>query len=161
MTLPIPRLFSDDATKCRSARPCDKTCPHDRSRTSSPYRGSDEKRNECFQIELSMFDARVDLLAPKSNDGVTREIRSWTNIACDWSSPEWRANPTSASTDRSTKLAPLNVPDCLDAILTLAEGKSVLDPNTESETLAWVRGFRDDRVCFKTISNKFLAKHAD
>lgn len=55
----------------------------------------------------------------------------------------------------------INVPDCMDAILTLAEGKSALNPKTEREGLVWVRSFGDDRVSFKTISNKFLAKHGD
>lgn len=58
-------------------------------------------------------------------------------------------------------LVGMNVPDCLDAILTLAEGKSVLNPKTEREGLVWVRGFGDDRISFKTISDKFLAKYGD
>lgn len=58
-------------------------------------------------------------------------------------------------------LGEMNVPDCLDAILTLAEGKSVLNPKTEREGLVWVRGSGDDRISFKTISNKFLAKYGD
>ena len=58
-------------------------------------------------------------------------------------------------------LGEMIVPDCLDAILTLAEGKSVLNPKTEREGLVWVRGLGDDRISFKTISNKFLAKHGD
>jgi len=45
--------------------------------------------------------------------------------------------------------------------LTFAEGKSVLNPKTEREGLVWVRGSGDDRVSFKTISNKFLAKYGD
>jgi hypothetical protein len=58
-------------------------------------------------------------------------------------------------------LGEMIVPDCLDAILTLAEGKSVLNPKTEREGLVWVRGSGDDRISFKTISNKFLAKYGD
>ena len=58
-------------------------------------------------------------------------------------------------------LGEMIVPDCLDAILTLAEGKSVLNPKTEREGLVWVRGLGDDRISFKTISNKFLAKYGD
>ena len=58
-------------------------------------------------------------------------------------------------------LGQMIVPDCLDAILTLAEGKSVLNPKTEREGLVWVRGSGDDRISFKTISNKFLAKYGD
>lgn len=56
-------------------------------------------------------------------------------------------------------LGEMIVPGCLDAILTLAEGKSVLNPKTEREGLVWVRGSGDDRISFKTISNKFLAKY--
>ena len=58
-------------------------------------------------------------------------------------------------------LGEMNVPNCLDAILTFAEGKSVLNPKTEREGLVWVRGSGDDCVSFKTISNKFLAKYGD
>ena len=58
-------------------------------------------------------------------------------------------------------LGEMNVPDDMDAILALAEGKSVLNPKTQREGLVWVRGSGDDRVSFKTISNKFLAKHGD
>jgi len=58
-------------------------------------------------------------------------------------------------------LGEMNVPNCRDAILTFAEGKSVLNPKTEREGLVWVRGSGDDRVSFKTISNKFLAKYGD
>jgi hypothetical protein len=46
-------------------------------------------------------------------------------------------------------------------ILALAEGKSILNPNTEREGLVWVRGSGDDRISFKTISNRFLAKGED
>ncbi len=58
-------------------------------------------------------------------------------------------------------LGETSVPDDMDTILALAEGKSVLNPKTEREGLVWVRGSGDDRVSFKTISNKFLAKHGD
>ncbi len=58
-------------------------------------------------------------------------------------------------------LGEMIVPDCLDAILTLAEGTSVLNPKTEREGLVWVSGSGNDRVSFKTISNKFLAKYGD
>jgi hypothetical protein len=43
-------------------------------------------------------------------------------------------------------------------ILALAEGKSALNPKSEREGLVWVRGSGDDRISFKTISNRFLAK---
>lgn len=58
-------------------------------------------------------------------------------------------------------LGEMIVPDCLDAILTLAEGTSVLNAKTEREGLVWVRGSGDDRLSLKTISNKFLAKYGD
>ena len=53
------------------------------------------------------------------------------------------------------------VPQSMDEILDLAEGKSVLNPQTEREGLVWVYGSGRDRVSFKTISNKFLAKGGD
>lgn len=58
-------------------------------------------------------------------------------------------------------LGEMTIPDSLDAMLELAEGKSVLNPKTQREGLVWVSGSGDDRVSFKTISNKFLAKHGD
>ena len=42
-----------------------------------------------------------------------------------------------------------------------AEGKSVLNPKAEREGLVWVHGSGDDRISFKTISNRFLAKGGD
>jgi RNA ligase (TIGR02306 family) len=50
------------------------------------------------------------------------------------------------------------VPATIDEILDLAEGKSVLNPATEREGLVWVCGAGQDRISFKTISNKFLAR---
>ena len=50
------------------------------------------------------------------------------------------------------------VPATIDEILALAEGKSVLNNQTEREGLVWVHGSGRDRVSFKTISNKFLVK---
>lgn len=47
----------------------------------------------------------------------------------------------------------------IDELLSFAEGKSVLNSTTEREGLVWVSGSGQDRVSFKTISNKFLAKH--
>lgn len=58
-------------------------------------------------------------------------------------------------------LGEMAMPDSLDAMLALAEGKSQLNPKTEREGLVWVSGSGDDRISFKTISNKFLAKHGD
>jgi len=51
------------------------------------------------------------------------------------------------------------VPESMDEILQIAEGKSVLNKQTEREGLVWVHGSGRDRVSFKTISNKFLSKY--
>ena len=51
------------------------------------------------------------------------------------------------------------VPESLDGILQIAEGKSVLNDKTEREGLVWVHGSGQNRISFKTISNKFLAKN--
>lgn len=56
-------------------------------------------------------------------------------------------------------LAERSVPQTIDEILALAEGKSVLNPETEREGLVWVCGSGNDRISFKTISNKFLARY--
>gem|GEM_PF-1874194 len=58
-------------------------------------------------------------------------------------------------------LGEIIVPEDIDAILALAEGKSALNPATEREGLVWVRRSGDDRVSFKTISNRFLAKYEE
>lgn len=50
------------------------------------------------------------------------------------------------------------VPESIDAILDLAEGKSILCGKAEREGLVWVSGSGADRVSFKTISNRFLSK---
>jgi RNA ligase (TIGR02306 family) len=50
------------------------------------------------------------------------------------------------------------VPESIDEILKIAEGKSILNPATEREGLVWVSGSGRDRVSFKTISNNFLAR---
>ena len=42
-----------------------------------------------------------------------------------------------------------------------AQLTSLLHPKMEREGLVWVNGSGDDRISFKTISNKFLAKHGD
>jgi len=51
-----------------------------------------------------------------------------------------------------------SVSESIDEMLASAEGKSVLNPKTEREGLVWVYGSGDDRISFKTISNRFLAK---
>ena len=53
------------------------------------------------------------------------------------------------------------VPDSIDQILQIAEGKSVLNDSTQREGLVWVVGSGQDRISFKTISNKFLARGGD
>ncbi|MFK7770249.1 MAG: RNA ligase (ATP) [Mariniblastus sp.] len=50
------------------------------------------------------------------------------------------------------------VPESIDEILDLAEGKSALNTNTEREGLVWVHGSGPDRISFKTISNRFLSR---
>ncbi len=55
----------------------------------------------------------------------------------------------------------LAVPETIDEILQIAEGKSVLNRQTEREGLVWVSGSGQERVSFKTISNKFLARSGD
>lgn len=52
----------------------------------------------------------------------------------------------------------LKVPDTIDETLEMAEGKSILNSQTEREGLVWVRGCGSERISFKTISNKFLAR---
>ncbi len=54
-----------------------------------------------------------------------------------------------------------SVPESIDEMLASAEGKSMLNPKTEREGLVWVYGSGDDRISFKTISNRFLAKGGD
>lgn len=53
------------------------------------------------------------------------------------------------------------VPDSMDEILKLAEGKSLLNPGTEREGLVWVSGAADARISFKTISNRYLNKYGE
>lgn len=50
------------------------------------------------------------------------------------------------------------LPETINDILSIAEGKSVLNPKTEREGLVWVSTDSDKRISFKTISNKFLLK---
>lgn len=58
-------------------------------------------------------------------------------------------------------VAQMAVPETMDEILRMAEGKSLINPKAEREGLVWVHGSGEDRTSFKTISNKFLAKHGD
>jgi len=53
------------------------------------------------------------------------------------------------------------VPETIDEVLNLAQGKSALHSKTEREGLVWVHGSGSDRISFKAISNKFLAKYGD
>ncbi|WP_442510033.1 RNA ligase (ATP) [Novipirellula sp. SH528] len=53
------------------------------------------------------------------------------------------------------------LPGSIDEVLEFAEGKSMLNPKSEREGLVWVYGSGDDRVSFKSISNKFLAKYGE
>lgn len=55
----------------------------------------------------------------------------------------------------------MTIPDSMDSMLEMAEGKSQLNLKTEREGLVWVHGSGDARISFKTISNKFLAKYRD
>ena len=54
-----------------------------------------------------------------------------------------------------------SVPNSIDEILELAEGKSVINNETNREGLVWVHGSGNDRISFKTISNAFLADDRD
>ena len=54
-----------------------------------------------------------------------------------------------------------SVPNSIDEILELAEGKSVINDETNREGLVWVHGSGNDRISFKTISNAFLADDRD
>lgn len=51
------------------------------------------------------------------------------------------------------------VPESMDAILKLSEGNSALNRNSQREGLVWVSGSGEDRISFKSISNRFLAKY--
>lgn len=48
------------------------------------------------------------------------------------------------------------MPETVFEILEMAEGKSLLNPETEREGLVWVANNSTNRISFKTISNKFL-----
>ena len=53
------------------------------------------------------------------------------------------------------------VPDTIDEIMQLAEGASQLNATTEREGLVWVHGEGQERISFKTISNRFLTRYDD
>ena len=53
----------------------------------------------------------------------------------------------------------IELPETIDEILKLAEGKSVLNPQAEREGLVWVSIDSPKRISFKTISNSFLLKY--
>ncbi len=48
-----------------------------------------------------------------------------------------------------------------EKLTTICTVKSRLNPSVEREGLVWGCGSGDDRISFKTISNKFLAKYGD
>jgi RNA ligase (TIGR02306 family) len=50
-----------------------------------------------------------------------------------------------------------HIPDTMEEILKVAEGKSVINPPTEREGIVY-RATHDARISFKVISNKFLIK---
>lgn len=51
------------------------------------------------------------------------------------------------------------LPETIDELLEIANGKSVLNVNTTREGLVWVSIDSDIRISFKTISNTFLLKY--
>lgn len=51
----------------------------------------------------------------------------------------------------------LCLPETIDELLLMAEGKSVLNRQAEREGMVWVHGSGGERISFKVISNKFLA----
>jgi len=53
----------------------------------------------------------------------------------------------------------IELPETIDEILKMAEGKSLLNPQLEREGLVWVSINANRRISFKTISNRFLLKH--
>jgi len=53
----------------------------------------------------------------------------------------------------------VELPETIDEILILAEGKSILNPQSEREGLVWVSVDSPKRISFKTISNRFLLKY--
>ncbi len=55
-------------------------------------------------------------------------------------------------------LGEMQVPDSMDDLLALAEGKSVLNSDTEREGMVWVHGSGRERISFKVISNRFLER---
>jgi len=55
-------------------------------------------------------------------------------------------------------LGQMQIPDSLDELIQSAEGKSVLNDSAEREGMVWVHGSGRERISFKVISNRFLAK---
>jgi len=53
----------------------------------------------------------------------------------------------------------IELPLTIDELLEIAEGKSVLNTQTEREGLVWVSVDSPERISFKTISNRFLLKY--
>lgn len=53
----------------------------------------------------------------------------------------------------------IELPETIEEILKIGEGKSLLNPQLEREGLVWVSVSSERRISFKTISNRFLLKH--
>lgn len=54
-----------------------------------------------------------------------------------------------------------SLPDSVEEILRVADGKSILNANTDREGLVWVSIDSPMRISFKTISNQFLLRNED
>jgi len=55
-------------------------------------------------------------------------------------------------------LGQMQMPASMDELILLAEGKSVLNSETEREGMVWVHGSGQERISFKAISNRFLER---
>lgn len=53
----------------------------------------------------------------------------------------------------------IDLPETIEDILKMAEGNSLLNRKLSREGLVWVSNNTEQRISFKTISNKFLLKH--
>jgi RNA ligase (TIGR02306 family) len=53
------------------------------------------------------------------------------------------------------------LPETLEELLSLAEGKSMVNDKTEREGIVWKSMYMPDMLSFKAISNKFLLKYDD
>jgi len=53
----------------------------------------------------------------------------------------------------------IELPETIDEILKMAEGKSILNTQSEREGLVWVSIDSPEKISFKTISNRFLLKY--